>query len=146
MNEIPALPGADKVTTFLSKKQKAWGSFGTLIVLGLLAVGFYAAAPFLINLLNMGITIVGKTIVLGILVGLAAILWFMFSSKKFRAILWYLRARFYRWFTSLMIRSNPLDIIYAYVNEYLGEKLNTIRSAADNVYGIRNEIKNNIQN
>jgi hypothetical protein len=146
MNDMPTLPGADKVSTFLSKKQKAWGNFGTLIVLGLLAVGFYAAAPYLINLLGMAITVVGKTIVLGILVGLAAILWFLFSSKKFRAILWYLRAKFYRWFTSLMIRSNPLDIIYAYVNEYLSEKLNTIRDAADHVYGIRNEIKNNIEN
>ena len=87
MNELPTLPGADKVNTFLSKKQKAWGSFGTLIVLGLLAVGFYAAAPFIINFLGMAITAVGKTIVLGILVGLAAILWFFFSSKKFRGIL-----------------------------------------------------------
>jgi hypothetical protein len=94
----------------------------------------------------MAITIAGKTLVLGILVGLVAILWFLFSSKKFRAILWYLRAKFYRWFTSLMIKSNPLDIIYAYVNEYLSEKLNTIREAADHVYGIRNEIKNNITN
>ena len=146
MNDMPTLPGADKVSTFLSKKQKAWGNFGTLIVLGLLAVTFYATAPYLINLLNMAISIVGKSIVLGVLVGLAAILWFLFSSKKFRAILWFLRAKFYRWFTSLMIRSNPLDIIYAYVNEYLSEKLNTIRDAADHVYGIRNEIKNNIEN
>lgn len=146
MNELPSLPGAEKVNTFLSRKQKAWGHLGTLIVLGILAVGFYAAAPHLITLLNMAISVVGKTIVLGILVALAAILWFMFSSKKFRAILWYLRARFYRWFTSLMIKSNPLDIIYAYVNEYLGEKLKTIRDAADNVYGIRNEINNNIEN
>jgi hypothetical protein len=146
MNEMPSLPGADKVSTFLSKKQKAWGNFGTLIVLGLLAIAFYAAGPFLINLLSMAITVVGKTIVLGVLVGLAAILWFLFSSKKFRAILWYLRAKFYRWFTSLMIKANPLDIIYAYVNEYLSEKLNTIRDAADHVYGIRNEIKNNIEN
>ncbi|MCI0513010.1 hypothetical protein L0128_07365, partial [candidate division KSB1 bacterium] len=78
--------------------------------------------------------------------GLAAILWFLFSSKKFRAILWYLRAKFYRKFTMLMIKSNPLDIIYAYVNEYLSEKLNTIRGAADRVYGIRNEIKQNVEN
>ena len=143
---MPTLPGADKVTTFLSKKQKAWGNVGTLIVLGMLAVGFYVAAPYLIKLLGLAITIAGKTLVLGILVGLAAILWFLFSSKKFRAILWYLRVKFYRWFTSLMIKSNPLDIIYAYVNEYLSEKLNTIRNAADHVYGIRNEIKNNIAN
>ncbi len=146
MNDMPALPGADKVTTFLSKKQRAWGNFGALILLALLGIGFYAAAPFLIKLVSMGITLVGKTIVLGILVALAAMLWFLFTSKKFRAILWYLRAKFYRWFTSLMIKSNPLDIIYAYVNEYLSEKLNTIRSAADHVYGIRNEIKNNIDN
>lgn len=146
MNELPTLPGTDKVTTFLSRRQKAWGNFGSLIVLVILAVGFYAAAPFLITLLGMAITVVGKTIVLGILVGLAAILWFLFSSKKFHAILWYLRAKFYRWFTSLMIKSNPLDIIYAYVNEYLGEKLHTIQTAADHVYGIRNEIKNNIDN
>ncbi len=146
MTEMPTLPGADKVSTFLSKKQKAWGNFGTLIVLGLLAVGFYAAGPFLLNLLDLAIAAVGKIIVLGGLVGLAAILWFLFSSKKFRALLWFLRAKFYRWFTSLMIRSNPLDIIYAYVNEYLGEKLNAIRDSADHVYGIRNEIKNNIAN
>ncbi|RPI01363.1 MAG: hypothetical protein EHM72_06670 [Calditrichaeota bacterium] len=37
-----------------------------------------------------------------------------------------------------------MDIIYAYVNEYLSEKLATIRSAADRVFGIRNEIQNNI--
>lgn len=146
MNEMPTLPGADKVSTFLSKKQKGWGNLGALIVLGLLAVVFYFAANPLLHLLNLAISIVGKTIVLGVLVGLAAILWFLFSSKKFRAILWYLRAKFYRWFTSLMIKSNPLDIIYAYVNEYLSEKLNTIRDAADHVYGIRNEIKNNIAN
>ncbi len=146
MNEMPTLPGADKVGTFLSKKQKAWGNFGALIVFAALAIGLFAAAPFLIQLLNMSIAIVGKTIVLGILVGLAAILWFLFTSKKFRAILWYLRAKFYRKFTSLMIRSNPLDIIYAYVNEYLGEKLGIIGDAADRVYGIRNEIHQNIEN
>ena len=146
MTEMPTLPGADKVSTFLSKKQKAWGTFGTILVLGAVAAGFYAAGPYLINLLNMAIAVVGKTIVLGVLVGLAAILWFLFSSKKFRALLWFLRAKFYRWFTSLMIRSNPLDIIYAYVNEYLGEKLKTIQQAADRVYGIRNEIHRNIEN
>lgn len=146
MNEMPSLPGADKVTTFLSKKQKSWGKLGSLIVIALLAVGLYKLLPSLNILLGLAIGAVGKTIVLGILVALAAILWFVFSSKKFRAILWYWRARFYRWFTSLMIRSNPLDTIYAYVEEYLGEKLETIRGAADNVYGIRNEIKNNIQN
>ncbi len=146
MTEMPTLPGADKVSTFLSKKQKAWGNFGTLIVLGLLAVGFYAAGPFLLNLLTMAITAVGKMIVLGGLVGLAAILWFLFSSKKFRALLWFLRAKFYRWFTSLMIKSNPLDIIYAYVNEYLGKKLKTIQDSANRVYGIRNEIHRNIEN
>ena len=145
MNEMPTLPGADKVSTFLSKKEKAWGNFGTLLLLGLLGVGFYAAAPSIIGLLKMAITIVGKTIVLGGLVGLAALLWFLFSSKKFRAILWFWRAKFYRKFTMLMIKSNPLDIIYAYVNEYLSEKLQTIQKAADHVYGIRNEIKQNIE-
>jgi len=146
IDQMPALPGTDKVSAFISRKEKTWGNLGALLIIAVLAVGFYAAAPFLIKLLSMGITIVGKTIVLGILVGLAAILWFLFSSKKFRAILWYLRAKFYRWFTSLMIKSNPLDIIYAYVNEYLGEKLETIRDAADRVYGIRNEIRQNIEN
>ncbi|MBN1154582.1 tripartite tricarboxylate transporter TctB family protein [candidate division KSB1 bacterium] len=146
MNEIPSLPGADKVTTFLSRKQKAWGKLGSFIVLAVIAVGLYAALPFITNFLTLAIGAVGKTIVLGILIALAAILWFVFTSKKFRAILWYLRAKFYRWFTSLMIKSNPLDTIYAYVEEYLGEKLKTIQGAADNVYGIRNEIKNNIQN
>jgi predicted membrane protein len=100
----------------------------------LLAAAAYFALPHLIALLNLAITATSKMIVLGILVGLAAILWFVFTSKKFRAILWYLRAKFYRWFTSLMIKSNPLDIIYAYVDEYLSEKLN--RSAcSDNVFG-----------
>ncbi|HNR67698.1 MAG TPA: hypothetical protein PKW76_10995 [bacterium] len=146
MTELPTLPGADKVSTFISKQQKHWGNFGALIVLGLLAAAAYFALPHLIALLNLAITATSKMIVLGILVGLAAILWFVFTSKKFRAILWYLRAKFYRWFTSLMIKSNPLDIIYAYVDEYLSEKLNTISGAADNVFGIRNEIKNNIEN
>jgi hypothetical protein len=146
MNEMPTLPGADKVTSFLSKKEKAWGNFGAFLVLAFLAVVFYLIAPFLINWLNLAITVVGKMIVLGVLVGLAAILWFLFTSKRFRAILWYWRSKFYRKFTMLMIKSGPLDIIYAYVNEYLSEKLATIRSAADRVYGIRNEIQNNIQN
>jgi hypothetical protein len=110
-----------------------------------LVCGFYVAAPFLINLLNMAITVVGKMVVLGVLAGVAALLWFLFSSKQFHAIMWYWRAKFYRWFTSLMIKSGPLDVIYAYVNEYLGEKLDTIREAADRVYGIRNEIQQNME-
>ncbi len=146
MNELPTLPGADKVSSFVSNREKTWGNFGTFLVLIAVAAVFYAAAPFIINLLTMAITIVGKTIVLAGLVGLAALLWFVFSSKRFRTILWYWRAKFYRWFTSLMIKSGPLDIIYAYVNEYLGEKLQTIRGAADHVYGIRNGIKTNIEN
>jgi hypothetical protein len=146
MNDIPSLPGADKVNTFISKKEKVWGNFGALLVIAALALAFYAIAPFLLSLLSMAIAIVGKMIVLGVLVGLAAILWFLFSSKKFHAILWYWRARFYRKFTMLMIKTGPLEVIYAYVNEYLGEKLETIRVAADRVYGIRNEIKQNIDN
>lgn len=145
MSDMPTLPGADKVSSFVSKREKSWGNFGTFLVLAALAVGFYAAAPFLLNLLTMAIAVVGKTIVLGGLVALAALLWFVFSSKRFRTILWYWRAKFYRWFTGLMIKSGPLDIIYAYVNEYLGEKLQTIQGAADHVYGIRNGIKSNIE-
>jgi hypothetical protein len=145
MNEMPTLPGADKVSTFISKREKAWGNFGMLLFVVALVSGFYVAAPFLINLLNMAISVVGKMVVLGVLAGVAALLWFLFSSKQFHAILWYWRAKFYRWFTSLMIKSGPLDVIYAYVNEYLGEKLDTIREAADRVYGIRNEIQQNIE-
>ena len=146
MENLPTLPGADKVGAFISKKEKAWGNLGMLLIIAALALGFYAAAPFIIQLLNMAITIVGKMVVLGGLVGLAAILWFLFSSKKFHYILWNWRAKFYRKFNMLMIKSGPLDIIYAYVNEYLGEKLKTIQNAADHVYGIRNEIKQNIGN
>jgi len=145
MNDMPTLPGADKVSTFISKREKTWGNFGALLLVVALAAGFYVAAPFLINLLNMAISVVGKMVVLGVLAGVAALLWFLFSSKQFHAILWYWRSKFYRWFTSLMIKSGPLDVIYAYVNEYLGEKLDTIREAADRVYGIRNEIKQNIE-
>ena len=144
MSEMPVLPGADKVSQFISKREKAWGNFGLLLVLAFLAVAFYAVAPYLITLLGYAISVVGKMIVLGVLVGLAALLWFVFTSKRFRAILWYWRAKFYRKFTMLMVKTGPLDIIYAYVNEYLSEKLQTIRQAADRVYGIRNEIKNNI--
>lgn len=146
MNDMPTLPGADKVGAFLSKKEKAWGNFGTLIIVAAMAAGFYVSAPFLIQLLNLAITVVGKMVVLGGLTGLAAILWFLFTSKRFRAILWFLRSKFYRKFTQMMIKSGPLDIIYAYVNEYLSEKLNTIMNAADKVYGIRNEINQNIEN
>lgn len=141
---MPSLPGADKVSTFISKNEKVWGNFGTLLLMIALACGFFVAAPFLIHLLNLAITMVGKMIVLGALTGLAAVLWFVFSSKQFRAIMWYWRAKFYRWFTSLMIKTGPLDIIYAYVNEYLSEKLQTIVEAADRVYGVRNEIQQNI--
>lgn len=146
MNDMPTLPGADKVNTFLSKREKAWGNFGVFLIILLLAGIFYVAAPTILTLLNYAIAAVGKMIVLGGLVGLAAILWFFLSSKKFRALLWYLRAKFYRKFTMLMVKTGPLDIIYAYVNEYLQEKLDTIQSAADHVYGIRNEIKQNIEN
>ena len=145
MNDMPTLPGADKVSTFISKREKTWGNFGALLLVVAVVAGFYVAAPFLINLLNMAISVVGKMVVLGVLAGVAALLWFLFSSKQFHAILWYWRSKFYRWFTSLMIKSGPLDVIYAYVNEYLGEKLDTIREAADRVYGIRNEIKQNIE-
>jgi hypothetical protein len=145
MSDMPTLPGADKVGSFISKREKTWGSFGTVLLVIALAFGFWAAAPFLISLLGMAITLVGKMVVLGGLVGLAALLWFLFSSKKFRAILYFWRAKFYRWFTSLMVKSGPLDVIYAYVNEYLGEKLETIRDAANRVYGIRNEIQQNIE-
>jgi len=146
MNEMPTLPGADKVSSFISKKEKAWGNFGVFLLLALLVGVFYVSAPFLLKLLTMAIAIAGKMVVLGGLVALVALLWFFLSSKKFRAILWYLRAKFYRKFTMLMVKSGPLDIIYAYVNEYLQEKLDTIREAADHVYGIRNEIKQNIDN
>ncbi|MBN2355131.1 hypothetical protein JXO59_03410 [candidate division KSB1 bacterium] len=146
MNEMPTLPGADKVSAFISKKEKAWGNFGTFLILLLLAGVFYVSAPYILNLLSLAIAVVGKMIVLGGLVGIAALLWFFLSSKKFRAILWYLRAKFYRKFTMLMVKTGPLDIIYAYVNEYLQEKLETIQSAADHVYGIRNEIRKNIEN
>lgn len=146
MNELPTLPGADNVSTFISKKEKSWGNFGAFFVILLLAGVFYVSAPYLLTLLNMAITIVGKMVVLGGMVALVALLWFFLSSKKFRAIMWYLRAKFYRKFTMLMVKTGPLDIIYAYVNEYLQEKLDTIREAADRVYGIRNEIKQNIDN
>lgn len=146
MENLPALPGADKVGSFISKREKTWGNFGVLLIIAALALGFYAVAPFIIQLLNVAITIVGKMVVLGALVGLAVIFWFLVSSKQFHAILWYWRAKFYRKFTMLMIKSGPLDIIYAYVNEYLGEKLDIIQNAANHVYGIRNEIKQNIDN
>jgi hypothetical protein len=146
MSDMPTLPGADKVGSFISKREKSWGNFGMLMLIVALVSGFYVAAPFLLSLLGMAIAVVGKMIVLGVLAALAALLWFLFSSKQFRAILWFWRAKFYRWFTSLMIKSGPLDVIYAYVNEYLGEKLDTIREAADRVYGIRNEIQQNIEN
>ncbi len=145
MSDMPTLPGADKVGSFISKREKSWGNFGMLLLIVALAAGFYAAAPFLLSLLGMAIAVVGKMIVLGVLAAVAALMWFVFSSKKFHAILWFWRAKFYRWFTSLMIKSGPLDVIYAYVNEYLGEKLDTIREAADRVYGIRNEIQQNIE-
>jgi hypothetical protein len=146
MNEMPTLPGADKVSSFISKREKTWGNLGALLLAAAVFFGFYAAAPFLIAWLNLAITVVGKMVVLAVLAAVAALLWFLFSSKQFHAILWYWRAKFYRWFTSLMIKSGPLDVIYAYVNEYLGQKLDTIREAADRVYGIRNEIKQNIEN
>ncbi|RPI03105.1 MAG: hypothetical protein EHM72_02445, partial [Calditrichaeota bacterium] len=109
MNEMPSLPGAEKVSSFISKKEKAWGNFGVLLILAFLVIVFYLLAPFLITWLNLAITVVGKTIVLGVLVGLAAILWFLFTSKRFRAILWYWRAKFYRKFTLLMIKTGPMD-------------------------------------
>lgn len=146
MSEMPTLPGADKVSAFVSNKEKSWGNFGLILVLIGLAAGFYAVSPFLITLLSRAIGVVGRTIVLGGLMALAGLLWWIFSSKQFRAILWFWRAKFYRWFTGLMIKSGPLDIIYAYVNEYLSEKLETIQNAADHVYGIRNEISRNVDN
>jgi len=146
MSEMPSLPGADKVSAFVSKKEKTVGSFGMILLIIGLALGFYAISPFLINLLTNAIAVVGRTIVLGGLMALAALLWWVFSSKRFRTIMYFWRSKFYRWFTGLLIKSGPLDVIYAYVNEYLGEKLETIQSAADNVYGIRNGIKTNIDN
>ncbi len=146
MSEMPSLPGADKVSAFVSKKEKTVGSFGMILLIIGLALGFYAISPFLITLLTNAIAVTSKAIVLGGLMALAALLWWVFSSKRFRSIMYFWRAKFYRWFTSLLIKSGPLDVIYAYVNEYLGEKLETIQSAADNVYGIRNGIKTNIDN
>lgn len=146
MSDMPTLPGADKVSTFVSKKETSIGRFGLFLVAIGLAAGFYAISPYLITLLGRAITLTSKAMVLGGLMALAALIWWVVSSKQFRAILWFWRAKFYRWFTGLLIKSGPLDVIYAYVNEYLGEKLETIQSAADRVYGIRNGIKSNIEN
>lgn len=146
MSDMPTLPGADKVSTFVSKKERAVGKFGSFLMLAAIAAGLYAARNPILGFLDFAVKATSRTIMLGLLMALAALIWWVVSSKQFRAILWFWRAKFYRWFTGLLIKSGPLDVIYAYVNEYLGEKLETIQSAADRVYGIRNGIKSNIEN
>jgi hypothetical protein len=137
-SKLPAL--TELKNTFLTKNEKFWGNL-TMIAFGL--GGFlvlYTVMPFISNFLGMAIGIVGKTALLGTMLGLIGIAVVTVLDPRFQNWLWYKRAILYRKLTQRMVKNDPIGVARAYIVEFLQPKYDAVQSAYNVIMGNKQRV------
>lgn len=97
-----------------------------LIVLGLLALGIFfggqAIFPSLIMWLNMATAVVGKTIVLAALCGVAALLVAIGLNERFQTAMSFMFKSSMRSLTSVIIKNDPIGMMKSYIEKLVKKK------------------------
>jgi hypothetical protein len=132
--------GSSIKNTFLTKKEKFWGnlSLAGAGVVGLIVLT--KVLPWISNILDLMIGIVGKGIVLAVGLGVLGILVFMLLHPSFHEWLWFKRAILYRKLAQHMVKADPIGTIWAFINEYLEVKLAALKDAIERIFESKSKV------
>lgn len=133
--------GGGDLANFLSKKQKAVGTFATAGILGGLGFAAYHVAPIALKAFEVVTLGMANGIVTGIKFGSLGVLLFILLQKKTWTIFHACYGALSRKATKVMFNVLETDVLRWIAEEYLQEKYNTFLKASAFVEGKRDRTK-----
>lgn len=131
--------------TFLTSDEKTNARLvNVLLIVGVL-FGGYLLQDTILGVLNFGIALIGRTIMLGVMAAIAFFGFMTVTNPRFQTEFKMLNYRWVRWLSGIAMKSDPFGRMRAFANEFLQEQWNKFNDAATRIEAQKLDVERKIK-